>query len=212
MLLALLGLLTPAQEASPTFARDLAPLVYERCAPCHRPGEAAPFALLTHADFQKRAKQILTVVSERYMPPWLPDDEGRQFKDARALTDEEITLFKRWIEAGTPEGDPAETPPLPVFTSGWELGEPDLVLEMPETYTLAAEGRDVYRNFVIEVPVDRLRYVRALEFDPVNRAAVHHAALFVDGTRLARGEDKRDPAPGYEAIDRKSTRLNSSHT
>lgn len=200
MLLALLGTLLQAQEVSPTFARDLAPIVFARCSPCHRPGEAAPFALLTHADLARRTKQILTVVEERYMPPWLPDDEGRQFKDARALSDEEIELFRRWIEAGAPEGDPAETPPLPVFASGWELGEPDLVLEMPETYTVPAEGRDVYRNFVIQVPVDRLRYVRALEFDPVNRAAVHHAVLFVDGTRLARGEDKRDPAPGYEAM------------
>jgi tetratricopeptide (TPR) repeat protein len=189
-----------APEPAPTFAKDIAPLAYARCAPCHRPGEAAPFALLTHADFQKRAKQILTVVEERYMPPWLPDDQGRQFKDARALSDREIELFRRWVEAGTPEGDPAELPPAPVFTTGWELGEPDLVLEMPETYTLAAEGRDVYRNFVIPSPASGRRYVRALEFDPVNRAAVHHAVLFVDGTRLARGEDRRDPLPGYEAM------------
>ena len=200
MLLALLGSFFQAPEAAPTFARDLAPIVFARCAPCHHPGEAAPFSLLTHADLARRAKQILTVVEGRYMPPWLPDDQGRQFKDARALSDEEIALFRRWVEAGAPEGDPAELPPAPVFATGWELGEPDLVLEMPETYTVPAEGRDVYRNFVIPSPVGGLRYVRALEFDPVNRAAVHHAVLFVDGTRLARGEDKRDPAPGYEAM------------
>lgn len=196
----LLGLCLQDPSPSPTFTRDLAPVVHARCAPCHRPGEAAPFALLTHADFAKRTKQVLSVLEDRYMPPWLPDDQGRLFKDSRALSDEELALFRRWIEAGAPEGDPADLPPAPVFPSGWELGEPDLVLEMPETYTLAAEGRDVYRNFVIQAPVDGRRYVRALEFDPVNRAAVHHAVLFVDGTRLARAEDRRDPAPGYEAM------------
>jgi len=196
----LAGLLAQAPEPAPTFNRDLAPLVFARCAPCHHPGEAAPFALLSYDDLKKRAKQLVTVVEGRYMPPWLPDDEGRSFKDSRALAPDEIALFRRWLEAGSPEGDPADLPATPVFPGGWELGEPDLVLEMPETYTVPSEGRDVYRNFVIPAPADRRRYVRALEFEPGNRAAVHHAVLFVDGTRLARAEDRRDPAPGYEAM------------
>ncbi len=184
----------------PTFARDIAPIVFARCAPCHHPGEAAPFALLSYADVKKRAQQIVRVTASRFMPPWLPAAGENHFEGDRSLSAEEIDAFRQWLEAGAPEGDPAALPPAPVFSTGWQLGEPDLVLTMPETYTVAAEGRDVYRNFVIPQPAERSRYVRALEFWPDNRAVLHHAVLFVDGSRHARNEDRRDPEPGYPAM------------
>jgi tetratricopeptide (TPR) repeat protein len=197
--LLLTTLLAPSGDP-PTFARDIAPIVFARCAPCHHPGEAAPFALLGYEDVKKRAAQIVKVTSDRFMPPWLPDTSANRFQGERALSAEEIDAFRRWFEAGSPEGDPAALPPAPEFTAGWQLGEPDLVVTMPEAYTVPAEGRDVYRNFVIPQPVGRTRYVRALEFRPDNRAVLHHAVLFVDGSRYARGEDRRDPEPGYPAM------------
>jgi len=184
----------------PTFTRDVAPLVFERCAPCHHPGEAAPFALLSYEDVRKRAAQIVRVTGDRYMPPWLPAPGENAFEGDRSLTAEQVATLKAWLEADCPEGDPAALPAAPVFTTGWDLGEPDLVVTMPEAYTVPAEGRDVYRNFVIPRPVGEQRYVRALEFRPDNRAVLHHAVLFVDGSGYARGEDRRDPEPGYAAM------------
>jgi len=184
----------------PTFARDIAPIVFARCAPCHHAGEAAPFALVSHDDVKKRAKQIARVTESRFMPPWLPAAGENHFQGERALAPGEIQAFRRWLEAGSPEGDPAALPPAPVFPTGWQLGEPDLVVTMPESFTVPAEGRDIYRNFVIPQPAGGTRYVRALEFRPDNRAVLHHAVLFVDGSRYARGEDRRDPEPGYPAM------------
>jgi tetratricopeptide (TPR) repeat protein len=185
---------------APTFARDVAPIVFERCAGCHHPGEAAPFALLGYDDIKKRAAQIVRVTASRFMPPWLPDPAANRFQGDRSLSEREIETFRRWLEAGCPEGDPRELPPAPTFPSGWQLGEPDLVVTMPEAYTVPAEGRDVYRNFVVPGPVKESRHVRALEFRPDNRSVLHHAVLFVDGSRYARGEDRRDREPGYEAM------------
>ena len=184
----------------PTFARDIAPIVFEHCAPCHHAGEAAPFGLVSYDDVQKRARQIVRVTQSRFMPPWLPAAGENHFQGDRSLSTEEIEAFRLWLEAGTPEGDPAALPPAPVFPTGWQLGEPDLVVTMPESYTVPAEGRDIYRNFVIPQPADGTRYVRALEFRPDNRAVLHHAVLFVDGSRHARSEDRRDPEPGYAAM------------
>ena len=147
----------------------------------------------------------------------------------RRLTTAEIDLIARWAAAGTPEGNPAERPAPPVFTPGWQLGEPDLVVTLPE-YTLRPDGLDVFRNFVVPIPVTAPRYVRGVEFRP-GSAAVHHANIRLDYTRASRQLDDADPGPGYEGIilhsadypdghflgwtpgqlDRKSTRLNSSH-
>jgi tetratricopeptide (TPR) repeat protein len=204
--LGLAALLSPSLAAlqgageAPTFTRDVAPIVFARCAACHHPGEAAPFALLSYADVQKRSAQVVRVTASRFMPPWLPARGEHAFAGDRSLTEAELETLRRWHEAGAPEGDPADLPPAPVFASGWQLGEPDLVVTMPEAFTVPAEGRDVYRNFVIPAPADGTHYVRALEFRPDNRAVLHHAVLFVDGSRYARGEDRRDPAPGYESM------------
>jgi hypothetical protein len=134
-----------------TFNKDIAPIVFEHCAACHRPGESGPFSLLCYSDVKKRARQIAEVTKRRYMPPWLPAGQANQFLEDRRLSSEQIGLFARWFEAGAPEGAPGDLPPLPQWTQGWQLGKPDLILEMPRKYALAAEGRDVYRNFVIPV-------------------------------------------------------------
>jgi hypothetical protein len=160
-----------------TFNKHVAPLVYRRCATCHRPGEVAPFSLLTYRDVSKRARLIRTVTGERSMPPWKAEPGAGHFADERRLSDQEIATLARWVEAGTPEGDPADLPPPPRFAEGWQLGEPDVVLTMSEPYTLDAEGRDVYRCFVIPLKVPEGKSIRAIEYRAGNRRIVHHAVL-----------------------------------
>jgi tetratricopeptide (TPR) repeat protein len=181
-----------------TFNHDIAPLVHRSCTPCHRPGEAGPFSLLTYADVKKRARQIVKVTSSRYMPPWPPEPGYGEFVGERRLRDEEVTLFRRWLDAGTPEGPPSETPQ---FTEGWQLGPPDMVLRAPEPYTVPAEGTDVFRNLVLPVPVQGTRYVRALELRPGDKRVVHHANVLVDRTGSARRQDTHDPGPGFSGMD-----------
>ena len=122
------------QSASPTFARDVAPILYQHCAACHHPGEVAPFPLLTYRDAAKRAKLIATVTASRYMPPWQPEPGYGHFQGERRLSDADIATLRRWAEAGAPEGDPAQLPPPPHFPEGWQLGTPDMTIRMPKPF------------------------------------------------------------------------------
>jgi Flp pilus assembly protein TadD len=184
-----------------TFNRHVAPIVYRNCAPCHRPGEAGPFSLLSYGDVRKRAHQIARVTSSRYMPPWPPEHGYGELAGERRLSDDEIALLQRWASEGAPEGPPANAPAPPRFTEGWQLGPPDLVVEMRETYTVPAEGTDVFRNFVLPVPVKGTHYVRVLELRPGDKKVVHHANVLLDGTGSARQRDMRDPGVGFAGMD-----------
>lgn len=182
-----------AQEAEPalTFNRDIAPLVFEHCSGCHRPGEVGPFNLLTYDDLRRRGRQVVEVTSIRFMPPWLPAPGHGTFAGERRLTDAQIDMLRRWVEQGAVEGDPADLPPTPEWTDGWYLGEPDLTVRMTEPYTLRADGPDVFRNFVVPLPVDGTKYVRGVEFQPQNPRIVHHAIMRVDrGTARRRPVDR----------------------
>ncbi|HEV8415938.1 MAG TPA: tetratricopeptide repeat protein [Bryobacteraceae bacterium] len=172
-----------------TFARDIAPIVYRNCAPCHRPGEAGPFPLLSYQDVKKHAPEISEVTTRRVMPPWAPEAGYGDFSDERRLTAAEIQLIKDWVSQGAPEGNPSETPPLPKFAEGWQLGPPDLIVDAPKAYTLPASGPDVYWNFVIPVALEKMRYVRAVEIRPGDKRIVHHANLYVDRARSARRQE-----------------------
>src|SRR5436190_24197353 len=119
-----------APEASPTkFTEHIAPVVFSKCSGCHREGQVAPFSLLNYEQVKKRAKQIVEATGDRVMPPWHADKGVVDYANDRSLSDEQIALFKRWLEAGTPEGDAAKLPPLPKFPEGWELGKPDILAE-----------------------------------------------------------------------------------
>ncbi len=179
----------------------MAPIVYRNCAPCHRPGEAGPFSLLSYADVRKRADQIARVTASRYMPPWPPEPGYGEFVGERRLRDDDLALIQRWARGGAPEGAPSEAPAPPRFTEGWQLGAPDLVVETKETYTVPAEGGDVFRNFVLPVPVKGTRYVRALELRPGDKKVVHHANVLLDSTGAARRRDASDPGVGFAGMD-----------
>ncbi len=184
-----------------TFNHDIAPIVFHNCAPCHRPGEAGPFSLLTYADVRKRAEQIGRVTSTRYMPPWLPEPGYGDFAGVRRLSNDQVALIQRWVQAGAPEGAPEERPPAPRFPEGWQLGTPDLVIEMAQPYTVPADGTDVFRNLVLPVPGLGTRYVRAMELRPGDKRVVHHANVLIDRTGSARRQDARDPGPGFGGMD-----------
>ena len=170
-----------AAQAEPiTFYKHIAPIVYQSCAPCHRPGEPGPFPLLTYSDVRKRDRQIVSVIQRRYMPPWLPEAGHGDFREERRLTDEQIQTFEEWMREGAPAGSPADAPPLPSFVPGWQLGEPDLVIEAPVPYHLPADGPDQYWNFVLPLKVPRPRWVKAIEIRPGNLQAVHHANVLID--------------------------------
>jgi Tfp pilus assembly protein PilF len=186
-----------AAEAPVTFNRDIAPLISEHCSVCHRPGQSGPFPLLSFDDVKKKAKRIVDVTARRYMPPWLPEGEYGEFVGDRRLSEAEIQLFRHWIETGMPEGAPGEHPPPPHWIEGWQLGKPDLVVRMPKKFTLSAKGQDVYRNFVIPVPLEADRFVRAIEFRPDNRRIVHHAFVKVDYSGQVRRLDGTDGQPGF---------------
>lgn len=184
-----------------TFNRDVAPIIYAHCASCHRPEESAPFSLLSYADVAERAEQIVEVTQSRYMPPWLPKDGYGHFSGARQLSQDQIDLLAEWVAQGALEGAPEDLPEAPPFIEGWQLGEPDLVVQMNEPYLLRADGSDVFQNFVLPIPNTSSRFVRAVELRPSNRQIVHHANMLIDTTGAARKLDRQEPGSGYAGME-----------
>src|SRR5436305_7020451 len=135
--------------ATPTFNKEIAPILYQNCALCHRPGEVAPFSLLTYADAAKRASLIAGVTASRYMPPWKAEPGVGHFDDERRLTEAQIALIRDWAANGAPEGDPAHAPKPPQFAAGWLAGKPDMEIPMPQAFSVPPDGRDVFQCFVV---------------------------------------------------------------
>lgn len=194
---AALSLRTAAEEPAVTFTKDIAPMVFENCTTCHRPGEVGPFPLTTFAEVKKKAETIASALADHVMPPWRADEGAEKFHDARALKPEQIALFEQWVRAGTPEGEAKDLPPAPKFPVGWALGEPDLVLKPAQSYQVGPEGRDVYQAFVLPTTFPADRYVSAVQVRPGNAAVVHHVLLFLDTSGRARELDAASPEPGY---------------
>jgi tetratricopeptide (TPR) repeat protein/mono/diheme cytochrome c family protein len=187
-------------EQQVTFNRDIAPIIFQSCARCHRPGESGPFSLLTYDDVKKHARQIAVVTRDRVMPPWLPEPQSLKFADEMRLSDDEIAAIKKWVDAGTPEGNPADLPPQPKWVEGWQLGEPDLVLKAEKSYQLPAGGSDMYWNFILPGPIDRTRWVKAVEIRPGDKRFVHHANILVDRQENSRQREKA-PGEGFEGME-----------
>jgi tetratricopeptide (TPR) repeat protein len=239
----------PEPPRALTFNQDIAPILFDTCASCHRPIDAttgpspdvektaalrgsgsppestatnagpvprggsaasedepicvagAPFSVLDYASVRRHAQAIASAVQRRVMPPWLPEQRHGEFENERLLRDDQIALIQRWVAAGAPEGNPADAPKPPSFSGGWQLGTPDLVLTLPEPYVLQPGTRDVFRNFVIPVPITTPRYVRAVEFRADRPQVLHHADLALDQGRVSRALDRIDPGPGFATMD-----------
>jgi Flp pilus assembly protein TadD len=199
-----------ANKATPTFSRDVAPILAANCATCHRPGQGAPFNLLTYADARARAADIATVTSARAMPPWLPDPIVPAFVGERRLTPEQIETLHRWAETGAAEGDPMPPAARAGPSTQWTLGTPDLVLRPARAYALSPGTEDVFRNLVIRTSIPADRFVGAIEFRPGD-APVHHAVLHLDRTAGARAKDGGDGQPGFAGMGAMGTQEPEGH-
>jgi thiol-disulfide isomerase/thioredoxin len=190
-----------AIPAKPTFTENVAPIVFKNCTSCHRPGEGTPFTLMNYADVKKRADLIRTVVDDKYMPPWPPASGWGHFQDERRLSADELATLDRWVEQGAVEGPADKLPPLPKFNSGgWMLGTPDMVVTLPESFHVPADGPDIYRMFVLPLNLPEDRWVTAVEIRPTARRVVHHALYFLDDTGGSRKLDAADPGPGFSRM------------
>ena len=129
----------PANDV-PTFSKDVAPILYKNCATCHRPGEIAPMSLLTYAEARPWAKSIRDEVSDGTMPPWHADPKHGKFANDRSLTAADRDVLTRWANGGAPEGDAKDLPAAPKFVDGWQLGQPDTVLQLPVEYKYRRTG------------------------------------------------------------------------
>ena len=186
-----------------TFARDVAPILFANCAYCHRPGEVAPFSLLSYKEARPWAVAIKKAVASRQMPPWNADPRYGSFRDPRRLSDAEIATITAWVDGGAKEGNPGDTPSLPQFSDGWQIGEPDLVLTMAEPVKIPASGTIPY----ITVPTDYVFpedvWIQAIEVRPGNRRVVHHAvasAMTPGDNGAGGGQNVHLYSPGLEAM------------
>ncbi len=183
-----------------TFNKHIAPIIYRNCASCHRPGEAAPFPLLSYLDVVKKGKTIGKVTASHAMPPWKAEPASYAYRDERRLKEEEIALIQAWLKEGMPEGNPADQPEPPKFASGWRLGEPDLVVEMPAAYHVPADGPDIYRNIAVPLGLTEDKWITAIDMRPSARAVVHHVLYFADGNGRVHERPQQGTEPGFSGM------------
>ena len=169
---------TRPADGVPTFAKDVAPILYRNCTSCHRPGEIAPMSLLTYEEARPWAKSIRDEVTEGHMPPWHADAPKGTFHNERVLTADEKDILAKWANGGAPKGDPKDMPPVPTYAEGWVLGKPDAVFEMTEPYKLPADGTIEYEYFYIPTNFTEAKWVKSIEIRPGNREVVHHVLVY----------------------------------
>jgi hypothetical protein len=197
-LMTVAALCAVATQAAPTYTKDVAPILFHRCAECHRSGEAAPMQLLSYKEVRPWAKAIREKVLERSMPPWLADPAYGHFSNDRRLSPQEIETLVTWVDAGAPEGDTRDLPPTPRFEQGWTIGQPDVVISLAEPVAVPAEGVVPYKYIVVPTNFPEDKWVQAAEIRPGNRAVVHHVIVFAqdphgrEESSESRGEGGRD--------------------
>ena len=185
------------KPAAVTYAEHIAPIMQQRCQSCHRTGEVAPFTLLSYNDAKTWAAEIAYYTQARIMPPWKPEPGFGEFKHSRRMTDKELELIAKWVEAGAPAGDLSKAPKAIKFPEGWVLGEPDYVVQMEREYLVGPEGEDEYRHFVIPTNFETDMYVQAVDLEPGNRQTVHHVIIYLDVNGEARKLDAQQEGYGY---------------
>ena len=182
----LLAATAAAAVETPTFSRDVAPILFEKCVQCHRPNQAAPMSLLSYREARPWARGMARAVENRDMPPWSAESEHVVFRNDLSLSPEQIATITSWAAGGAPEGDPADLPPTPTFSDGWTLGEPDYVLTL-DRVEVPAEGPDIFPKQQIKLDLEEERWVRAIEFMPGDRRATHHFQATYTTPRPRRG-------------------------
>ena len=186
---------------APTFYKDVLPVLQRNCQSCHRPGEAAPMSFLTYESTRPWAKSIRQAVLTQKMPPWFADPAHGKFSNERILDKREIDTLVAWADGNAPAGNAKDAPKTVAFTEGWNIGTPDLILEMPSSYEVAATGTIEYQHFVVPTGFTENKWVQVVELRPGNRSVVHHAAVFVrpPGSRWMRQAKLGEPVAGKQA-------------
>ncbi|WP_306644173.1 T9SS type A sorting domain-containing protein [Sanyastnella coralliicola] len=197
-LLTMIGLATQMNAQTVTWADDIAPMVFDHCTKCHRPGEIGPMPFTTYDEVAGYASIIEYVTSIKYMPPWSPEPGYGNFRDENVLTDEQIALFATWVDEGMPTGNLDNAPDAPVYAEGSQIGTPDLILTMEEAYLHEGDMTDQYQVFVLETGLEEDQDVRAIEVRQDNNLICHHAIIGQDTTDYAYQLDAEDPDYGYE--------------
>ena len=171
------------QSLTPTFSRDIAPILQKSCQTCHHQGTSAPLSLVTYDEVRPWARSIRQRVANREMPPWHLDKTVgiRRYKNDRSLSDDEISTVVRWVDAGAPQGNPADMPAPLTFRSeaDWFIGEPDLKVTTPNDFTMYANGPDWWIDQYADVELTEDRWIKAMEIKPSNPKIVHHVVIYV---------------------------------
>ena len=191
------GIFYKAEAQQVTFAEHIAPIIYNKCGSCHRPGEIAPFSLTNYAEVKDRGNFIKYVTGIKYMPPFKPERGIRDYQKQNFLSDEEINLISTWVDQGMERGDPNIEPQFPVFPTGSQIGTPDMVVSFAQSYLHKGTGTDEYRYFVIPTHLTETKYLTALEVRPGNKKVVHHTLIWADSTSASRDADAATPEYGF---------------
>ena len=165
--------------SSPTFYKDILPILQQHCQTCHRVGEIAPMPLETYVQAYKHARTIKSMTAEKAMPPWFADPRFGHFANDPSLTPEQIATIAAWVDASAPAGNPSDAPPPPHWTDGWNIPEPDLVLQMPKPVLLPARGDVEYTYEIVRTGFKEDKWVQASEIRPSSRDHVHHAVVYI---------------------------------
>jgi hypothetical protein len=185
-----------ASAGEVTFNKDVAPIFFNKCTECHRPGEIAPMSLLTYNVARPWARAIREKVLNREMPPWHADPSHGVFSNDRSLTRREIDTIAAWVDSGAKQGNPADLPAAPNYVEGWSIGKPDVVLTMPQEVTIAASGPDEYQYFAVPTRFTEDRYIQAVEVRPGNRKVVHHLVVFVQPPPMKTSQPRPEGSAG----------------
>jgi hypothetical protein len=165
-----------------TFSKDVAPIFQKSCQSCHHEGASAPMSLMSYSEARPWARSIKERVVRRDMPPWHLDKTVgiRQYKNDRSLSDDEIATIARWVDGGAPQGNPADMPPAPAFTSDkeWFIGTPDLTVTTDQDFVMYPNGPDWWLDQFGEVKMPEDRWIKAMEIKPSNPKIVHHAVIY----------------------------------
>ena len=175
------------ENTTPTFSKEIAPIFYKNCVECHRPGEIAPMSLMTYKEIRPWAKSIREKVINREMPPWHADPAHGEWTNDKRLSQKEIDTIVAWIGSGAKEGNPKDLPPMPQFAKGWQIGEPDIVFNMPEEFSVPAEGAVPYVYFTVPTNFEEDKYIAAMEARAGDLSVVHHIVIYVRDPRERRG-------------------------
>ena len=193
------GLASAEAAGTPTFAKDIAPILYENCVACHRPNHLAPMSLITYADARPWARAVKTKVLAREMPPWGADSSVRAYKNDASLTQTEIDTIAAWVDGGAPEGNAVDLPEVPQFAEGWSIGEPDLIFSMVKPFEVPADGTVPYSYVTVPTNLQEDIWISAHEFRPGDRRVIHHVIPSVL-------EDDGKPTTGEVKLQRDRTR------